>query len=256
MSARLILAGSRRIELTDETVSKLLRDDLRDSACHRFTTVLGPGPTAITTITSISTFLSETVVPVFANGMSASRLRRRPRSRAGVFIWPPRQCSPTRGSQNQTVTIGPWAIAPTYKASKLENCTMSRSDGELGITFVRAQDRLLVILKSQKWKLDRGKAYPVRLTAGSRSVDAKALADTKSVSIALTEASFNSRLRSMSNFEVHAEGATLRVPLDGSSTAFERLEECFNRREAPETNPFVKRNASESNPFVSPSRKR
>ena len=253
----LILAGSRRIELTDETVSKLLRDDLRDSACHRFTTVLGPGADSH-----------------HNNHIHLDILERNRGAR--ICQWDVREPPPPpakiasgrvhlattsvlahpRQPENQTVTIGPWAIAPTYKASKLENCTMSRSDGELGITFVRAQDRLLVILESQKWKLDRGKAYPVRLTAGSRSVDAKALADTKSVSIALTEASFNSRLRSMSNFEVHAEGATLRVPLDGSSTAFERLEECFNRREAPETNPFVRRNASESNPFVSPSRKR
>jgi hypothetical protein len=31
---------------------------------------------------------------------------------------------------------------------------------------------------------------------------------------------------------VHAPDATLRVPLDSSSIAFERLEECFNSREA------------------------
>ena len=39
----LILAGDRRIELTDETVAKPVREALRDFACHRFTTVLGPG---------------------------------------------------------------------------------------------------------------------------------------------------------------------------------------------------------------------
>ena len=133
---------------------------------------------------------------------------------------------------------------------------MSRSDNKLGITFLRAQDGLLVILESQKWKLDRGKAYPVRLTAGSRSVDAKALADAKRVSIALADSKLNSRLRSVSNLQVHAEGATLRVPLDHSATAFERLEECFNRREATDANPLVKRNASERNPFVASSRKR
>jgi hypothetical protein len=38
-----VLAGGRHIELTNKTVSKPFRDDLRDSACHRFTTVLGPG---------------------------------------------------------------------------------------------------------------------------------------------------------------------------------------------------------------------
>ena len=121
---------------------------------------------------------------------------------------------------------------------------------------MRAQDGLSVILASQQWKLHRGKAYPVRLTAGSRSVDANARAETKSVIIPLADSTLNSRLRSANNLQVHAEGATLRVPLDSSSTAFERLEECFNSGEVPKTNPFVKRNASERNPFVTPGRKR
>jgi hypothetical protein len=37
------LADGRRLELTDPAVDKTLRVALRDSACHRFTTVLGPG---------------------------------------------------------------------------------------------------------------------------------------------------------------------------------------------------------------------
>src|SRR5215510_4917344 len=85
---------------------------------------------------------------------------------------------------NQTVTVGAWAIATNYKTDKFESCTMKRSAGELGITFARAQDGLVVLLDSPKWKLNRGKAYPVRLVAGSRSVDAQALAETKSVTIA------------------------------------------------------------------------
>ena len=87
-------------------------------------------------------------------------------------------------------------------------------------------------------------------------MDAKALAETKSVTIALTDTRLNSNLRSVSSLEVRGEGATLRVPLDGSSAAFERLETCFNRREASEANPSVGRNASEANPFVRPGRKR
>jgi hypothetical protein len=39
----LVLADGRAIGLTDVTVAKAFRDDLRESACHRFTTVLGPG---------------------------------------------------------------------------------------------------------------------------------------------------------------------------------------------------------------------
>jgi hypothetical protein len=111
------------------------------------------------------------------------------------------------------------------------------------------------MLESKKWKLDRKNSYPVRLTAGSRSVNAKALAET-SVSITLADNSLNSRLRSGTNLQVHAQGATLRVPLDSSSKAFERLEECFNSREAPKTNPLVKHNTSERNPFVASGRKR
>jgi len=37
------LADGRRLELTDVSVDKPLRESLRESACHRFTTVLGPG---------------------------------------------------------------------------------------------------------------------------------------------------------------------------------------------------------------------
>jgi hypothetical protein len=37
------LADGRVVALTDATVAKDFRDELRDSACHRVTTVLGPG---------------------------------------------------------------------------------------------------------------------------------------------------------------------------------------------------------------------
>jgi hypothetical protein len=137
------------------------------------------------------------------------------------------------------VSVGPWAIATNYERDKFESCTMSRSAGPLGITFMRAQDGLLVLLDSSKWKLNRGKAYSVRLVAGSRSVDAQALAETKSVTIALEDSRLNSKLRVANIFVVRGEGTTLRVPLDGSSKAFDRLETCFNKNDKLETNPFV-----------------
>jgi hypothetical protein len=253
----LVLADNRHVTLTDETVSKTLREDLRDSACHRFTTVLGPG----------------------ADGHHKDHIHLDNLERnngARICQWDVREAPPPpakiargrvrlaarsalpqpRPSEIQTVTAGPWTIGPHYKENKLQSCTMSRSEGELGITFVRAQGGLSLMLESKKWKLDRGKSYPVRLTAGSRSMNAKGLAETKSVSITLADNSLNSRLRSGTNLQVHAQGATLRVPLDTSSKAFERLEECFNSREAPKTNPLVKRNTSERNPFVASARKR
>lgn len=143
-------------------------------------------------------------------------------------------------SQSGT-TVGPWEIATSYKAGKFEACLMNRTAAELGISFSRAQDGLVLFLDSPKWKLDRGKAYPVRLVAGPQSSEAKALADTKSVTVALADRPFNGKLRTASVLEVRGDGATLRVPLDGSSAAFERLETCFdkNSRESAETNPFV-----------------
>jgi hypothetical protein len=39
----LVLADGRAVALTDVMVAKEFRDNLRESACHRFTTVLGPG---------------------------------------------------------------------------------------------------------------------------------------------------------------------------------------------------------------------
>jgi len=106
---------------------------------------------------------------------------------------------------------------------------------------MRAQDGLLLLLDSPKWKLDRGKAYTVRLVAGSQSVEAKALAETRGVTVALADRPFNGKLRTATVLDVRGEGATLQVPLDGSAAAFERLEACFekNRRESAETNPFV-----------------
>ena len=41
-----VLTDGRSIGLTDNSVSKEFRDEIRDSACHRFTTVLGPGADA------------------------------------------------------------------------------------------------------------------------------------------------------------------------------------------------------------------
>jgi hypothetical protein len=154
--------------------------------------------------------------------------------------------SAAAGEQDQTVSIGPWTIATSFKAEKFDSCTMSRSYNDLDITFVRSNDGLLLLLDSSKWKLERGKAYDVTLVAGARSVQAKALAETKSVMIALPDRPLGERIRTANNLEVRGEGATLRVPLDGSTPALERLEACFEKNS---------RAGIESNPFVPPSRR-
>ena len=150
--------------------------------------------------------------------------------------------SPLAYAQNDpTVKVGPWTIATVYKADKFDSCTMGRNADGLEIGFARSRDGLALMLDSPKWKLERGKTYPVRLVAGGQSVDAKALADAKSVTIPLEDGTLGGRLRMSSVLQVRGEGATLRVPLDGSTAALERLDVCFqkNSREATETNPFV-----------------
>ena len=106
---------------------------------------------------------------------------------------------------------------------------MSRSAAELGISFVWTKDGQLLLLNSPKWNLDRGKAYTVRLVAGSRSVEAKALAESKGVTIALADQSLNEKIRTANVLEIMGEGATLRVPLDRSAAAFGRLEVMFRQ---------------------------
>jgi hypothetical protein len=123
---------------------------------------------------------------------------------------------------------------------------MHRSIAELEISFLRAQDGMQLVLNSQKWKLERGRAYVVQLVAGSRSVEATAQAEPKAVTIALVDRALDERLRTADVLEVRGEGATLRVPLDGSAAAFGRLETCFGKNSREDV---------ESNPFVAPSRK-
>ena len=147
-------------------------------------------------------------------------------------------------AQDNTVSVGPWTIATSSKGDKFDGCTMKRSTNDLDITFVRSHDGLLLLLDSSKWKLERGKAYDVTLVAGSRSVQVKAAAEPKSVTIALADRPLSERVRTAKTLKVKGEGATLRVPLDGSTAALGRLEACFEKNSEA---------GVESNPFVAPS---
>jgi Extensin-like protein C-terminus len=287
------LANGAVIELTSASVAKPLRRRLRDSACERFSTVLGNGADAYhdthvhvdlmeranhykicqwdvldpaetaaleakkaaATATRISAAMREgSDVPLPRRPLintdaanlwrhSVPRISQEGATRTPVVL----SLALSLGTpvltyaEEQTVTVGPWAIATSYKGDNFDGCSMSRSTGELGITFVRAQDSLLLLLESQKWKLERGKAYSVRLVAGGRAVEAKALAESKVVTIVLVDGALKERLRTADVLEVRGEGATLRVPLDGSTAALGRLETCFdkNSRAGVDTNPFV-----------------
>jgi hypothetical protein len=70
---------------------------------------------------------------------------------------------------------------------------------------------------------------------------AEALAETKGVTITLTDSTFNGHLRLASVLKVHGAGATIPVPLNESAVALTRLDICFDKNgpESAETNPFV-----------------
>ena len=296
------LANGTVIELTNATVSKALREQLRQTACARFSTVLGNGADAYhenhvhidlmqrsnnyricqwnvldTTETAALAAKKAAAVAmpipaakVQSNGVPVTRPRppintdaaappretmlrgpgeRMMRTPGGLSLVVPVATSAAAYAeerQEQAITIGPWTIGTSYKADKFDSCSMSRSTEGMDITFLRTPDGLLLFLQSPKWKLERGKAYTIRLMAGSRSVEAKALAELKAVTIALIDRSINERLRTADVLEVRGEGATLRVPLDGSTAALARLDACFDKNS---------RAGVETNPFVSPSRK-
>ena len=144
-------------------------------------------------------------------------------------------------AEDEVITVGLWTIAASSKADKFDSCTMSRSTDDLNASFVRTDDGMALLLNSSKWRLERGKAYEVTLVAGQRSVDARALAETREVTIPLADRPLNEAMRTANVLEVRGEGTTLRVPLDGSIAALARLEACFanNSRESSDTNPFV-----------------
>ena len=144
-------------------------------------------------------------------------------------------------SSGDKVAIGPWEIVTSYRGNAFVNCEMRRISEGLGISFLRAQDGLTLLLDSGKWKLERGKTYDVKLTAGRAIMNGKAMAESKGVAIELPDRAFNAGLRSADALDVRGEGATLVVPLDGSMAALDRLDECFSKNSKfnPETNPFV-----------------
>jgi len=291
------LANGVVLALNDAGVAKSLREKLRDSACARFSTVLGNGADAYhdthvhidlmergnhykmcqwdvldpaeTAALAARKVAAAAAARLAAQTRDANGVPRHPvvatdaasvarhgalrpagegttRTRLALSVAASSAVSALAYAEEQTVTVGPWTIATSYKGDKFDNCSMSRSAAGLEVTFLRGRDGLLLVLDSPKWKLDRGKAYAVRLVAGSRSVEAKALAELKAVTIALGDRVLNERLREADVLEVRGEGATLRVPLDGSRGALARLETCFDKSSV---------GGIETNPFVAPSRK-
>ena len=133
-------------------------------------------------------------------------------------------------ADSQSEKIGPWEIEATFKGDKFDRCSINRSlQDDIVATFIRTSDGLSLELGSPNWKLDRGKDYPVKMTLGPLSFDTEVAAEPNSVSMDVKDKKFETGLRSANALNVVAAGATIRVPLDQSTAALERLEQCVKR---------------------------
>lgn len=144
-------------------------------------------------------------------------------------------------AETNTDTVGPWEIEAVYKNGKFDRCSITRKlEDDIAVSFVRTVDDLALRLSSPNWKLDTGKNYPVTMKLGPQSFEREVAAEASEVSMDVGDSKFISGLRAANDLDVVAAGATIRVPLDGSSAAFSRLEQCVEKNEtAVQTNPFV-----------------
>ena len=143
--------------------------------------------------------------------------------------------------ESKTDSIGPWEIEATFKEDKFDRCSIRRTlDKDIAVTLIKTGDGMTLLLESPNWKLDRGKQYPVRMALGPQTWDTEVAAETNAVSIEVNDKRFASGLRTANALNVVAAGATIRVPLDRSTVALNRLDECVEKNDrAVETNPFV-----------------
>jgi hypothetical protein len=141
-------------------------------------------------------------------------------------------------------TIGPWEIEATFEATfkdnKFHHCAISRKVDEVVASFLRTSDGLSLTLESPNWKLDRGKNYSVLMKAGAASWNTDVAAEANSVSVPISDKKFKEGLRAANVFMVEGAGSTIRIPLDQSRAALDRLDNCLTKNSrALETNPFV-----------------
>ena len=75
---------------------------------------------------------------------------------------------------------------------------------------------------------------------GPLTIDTEVAARPNSVSTEIKDEKFAAELRSASALDVAGAGATIRVPLDKSEVALDRLEKCVEKNNRTvQTNPFV-----------------
>ena len=143
--------------------------------------------------------------------------------------------------ESKSDTIGPWKIEAVFKGDMFDRCSINRTlKDDLVATFVRTGEGLSLELQSPNWKLEDGKHYPVKMTLGPLSIDTEVAARPNSVSTEIKDEKLAAELRSASALNVAGAGATIRVPLDKSEVALDRLEKCVEKNNRTiQTNPFV-----------------
>lgn len=144
-------------------------------------------------------------------------------------------------TESKSENIGPWEIEAVFKGDKFDRCSINRSlQDEIVARFIRNGDGLTLQLESPNWRLERGRDYPVKMTLGPMSFDTEVAAEPNSVSMGIKDDKFETGLRSANALNVVAAGATIHVPLDKSTVAFERLAQCVEKNDrAVQANPFV-----------------
>lgn len=123
--------------------------------------------------------------------------------------------------------LGPWEIEAVYKNDVFDRCAIRRVlDSEISATFLKTPNATTLLLTSPHWQLEFGKSYPVTIKLGRQRWESQVGADVNSVSMAIEGPKFVSGLRDARALDVVGAGATIRVPLDGSASAFARLDRC------------------------------
>ena len=131
------------------------------------------------------------------------------------------------------------------KGDKFDNRTMSRSTNDLDTNFIRDADGLLLLLESPKWRLERGKAYPVTLIAGSRSIEA-VLGLNQGSEHTLPDRLLNERME-LEHLRSSRRGCDVKSTVGRKHSSFvARLEACIEKNS---------RQNSDTNLFVAPNRK-
>jgi hypothetical protein len=131
---------------------------------------------------------------------------------------------------SKSENIGPWEIDAIYKGDQFDRCSINRSlQDDIVARFVRTSDGLTLELESPNWTLERGKNYPVKMTMATLSLDTEVAAEPQSVSMTIDDKKFESALRDASALNIIAAGATIRVPLDKSTVAFNELARCVEK---------------------------